>query len=189
MASTGEVACFGEDRYEAYLKGMISTGMTVPKESILLSIGSFKAKNEMLPSVKTLKTLGFKLYASLGTADFYTEHGVEVRGHWNPMLEFKMALGPSILPPIHQSTYPSISPTIHPPIYPCINSSNATHPSIHVSIHPPIDLYIYPLIHLSTYIHQFIQPNATHPPIHPSIHLSIHPSIHLFTHPPIHPST
>lgn len=52
--------------------------MTVPKESILLSIGSFKAKNEMLPSVKTLKDLGYQLYASLGTADFYSEHGVEV---------------------------------------------------------------------------------------------------------------
>ena len=52
--------------------------MTVPKESILLSIGSFKAKKEMLQSVKTLKALGFQLYASLGTADFYSEHGVEV---------------------------------------------------------------------------------------------------------------
>lgn len=57
---------------------MISTGMTVPKESIMLSIGSFKAKNEMLASVKTLKDLGYKLYGSLGTADFYSEHGVQV---------------------------------------------------------------------------------------------------------------
>ena len=52
--------------------------MTVPKESILLSIGSFKAKNEMLSSVKTLVDLGYQLYASLGTADFYSEHGVKV---------------------------------------------------------------------------------------------------------------
>lgn len=42
MASTGEVACFGENRYEAYLKALMSTGMTIPKKSILLSIGSFK---------------------------------------------------------------------------------------------------------------------------------------------------
>ena len=33
----------------------------------------------MLGSVKTLHELGFKLYASLGTADFYTEHGIKVR--------------------------------------------------------------------------------------------------------------
>lgn len=42
MVSTGEVACFGENRYEAYLKGMISTGFHIPQRGILLSIGSFK---------------------------------------------------------------------------------------------------------------------------------------------------
>ena len=42
MASTGEVACFGEDRYEAYLKAMLSTGFKLPERSILLSVGSFK---------------------------------------------------------------------------------------------------------------------------------------------------
>ena len=42
MASTGEVACFGENRYEAYLKGMLSTGFRLPEENILLSVGSFK---------------------------------------------------------------------------------------------------------------------------------------------------
>ncbi|XP_065112262.2 multifunctional protein CAD isoform X2 [Paramisgurnus dabryanus] len=78
MASTGEVACFGENRYEAYLKAIISTGFKIPKKNILLSIGSFKAKSELLPTIKTLETLGYNLYASLGTADFYTEHGVKV---------------------------------------------------------------------------------------------------------------
>ena len=42
MASTGEVACFGDNRYEAYLKGMMSTGFHIPKKGILLSIGTFK---------------------------------------------------------------------------------------------------------------------------------------------------
>lgn len=42
MASTGEVACFGENRYEAYLKALMSTGFKIPKKNILLSIGSFK---------------------------------------------------------------------------------------------------------------------------------------------------
>ena len=44
MASTGEVACFGENRYEAYLKAMLSTGFVLPKKSILLSIGSYKVR-------------------------------------------------------------------------------------------------------------------------------------------------
>lgn len=42
MSSTGEVACFGDNRYEAYLKAMMSTGFQIPEKSILISIGSFK---------------------------------------------------------------------------------------------------------------------------------------------------
>ncbi|KAI7101141.1 hypothetical protein KC352_g37882, partial [Hortaea werneckii] len=42
MASTGEVACFGRTKYEAYIKGLVSTGFKLPKKNILLSIGSFK---------------------------------------------------------------------------------------------------------------------------------------------------
>jgi len=48
MASTGEVACFGENRYEAYLKALMSTGFQIPKKAILLSIGSFKARNSVV---------------------------------------------------------------------------------------------------------------------------------------------
>lgn len=35
-------------------------------------------KSELLPTVRLLESLGYSLYASLGTADFYTEHGVKV---------------------------------------------------------------------------------------------------------------
>ena len=79
MASTGEVACFGRDRYEAYLKALISTGFRLPKQNILLSIGSFKDKMEMLPSVAKLHKLGYKLFATAGTADFLQEHEVPVK--------------------------------------------------------------------------------------------------------------
>jgi hypothetical protein len=48
MASTGEVACFGENRYEAYLKALMSTGFQIPKKAILLSIGSFKVRNSVV---------------------------------------------------------------------------------------------------------------------------------------------
>lgn len=44
MASTGEVACFGSNRYEAYIKALVSTGFVIPKKNILLSIGSYKVK-------------------------------------------------------------------------------------------------------------------------------------------------
>ncbi|NXK68782.1 PYR1 protein, partial [Sylvietta virens] len=79
MTSTGEVACFGENRCEAYLKAMLSTGFKIPKKNILLTIGSYKNKSELLPTVRTLGGGGYNLYASLGTADFYTEHGGGVR--------------------------------------------------------------------------------------------------------------
>ncbi|XP_022667529.1 CAD protein-like isoform X2 [Varroa destructor] len=78
MASTGEVACLGENRFEAYLKAMISTGFVVPTKNIFLSLGSYKHKNELLPSVRTLEKMGYRLYGSLGTADFYQEHGIAI---------------------------------------------------------------------------------------------------------------
>lgn len=79
MASTGEVACFGRTKYEAYVKGLIATGFKLPKKAVLLSIGSFKDKVEMLPSVQKLHKLGFKLFATAGTADFIEEHNIPVQ--------------------------------------------------------------------------------------------------------------
>lgn len=79
MASTGEVASFGKDKYEAYLKALISTGFKIPKNNILLSIGSYKDKKEMLPSVAKLQQLGYKLFATAGTADYLREHDIPVQ--------------------------------------------------------------------------------------------------------------
>ncbi|KAL3430274.1 Aspartate carbamoyltransferase [Aspergillus tetrazonus] len=79
MASTGEVASFGRDKYEAYLKALLSTGFKLPKRNILLSIGSYKEKMEMLPSIIKLRDVGFELFATSGTADFLKENGVPVK--------------------------------------------------------------------------------------------------------------
>ncbi|KAF2754498.1 carbamoyl-phosphate synth [Pseudovirgaria hyperparasitica] len=79
MASTGEVACFGRTKYEAYLKALISTGFRLPKKNILLSIGSFKDKLEMLPSIQNLHKMGYNLFATAGTADYIAEHGIPVK--------------------------------------------------------------------------------------------------------------
>ncbi|KAJ2742407.1 Carbamoyl-phosphate synthase [Coemansia sp. BCRC 34301] len=78
MASTGEVAAFGRDKYDAYLKAMLATGFCLPKKNILLSIGSYKEKVEMMPSVRRIFESGFKLFATPGTADFIQEHGIDV---------------------------------------------------------------------------------------------------------------
>lgn len=79
MASTGEVASFGRDKYESYLKALLSTGFRLPKRNILFSIGSYKEKFEMLPSIGKLHQIGYNLFATAGTADFLKENGVPVK--------------------------------------------------------------------------------------------------------------
>merc|ERR1711898_82982 len=44
MQSTGEVACFGRNQYEAYLKGLCSTHFRLPTKTIYLCIGPFDEK-------------------------------------------------------------------------------------------------------------------------------------------------
>ncbi|CCK69380.1 bifunctional carbamoylphosphate synthetase/aspartate transcarbamylase KNAG_0C02690 [Huiozyma naganishii CBS 8797] len=79
MASTGEVATFGHSKYEAYLKSLLATGFKLPKKNILLSVGSFKEKQELLPSIEKLHNMGYKLFATAGTADFISEHNMPVQ--------------------------------------------------------------------------------------------------------------
>src|SRR5689334_16105133 len=79
MVSTGEVGCFGKDRHEAYLKGLLSTGFVIPKKTVFLSIGGVNPKIEMEESVKILADLGYELYGSKGTADYYQQRSIKVK--------------------------------------------------------------------------------------------------------------
>jgi len=76
MASTGEVACFGDDSKEAFLKGLIATGFKIPKKNILVSIGRAEDKFEFLPIAKKLIEMGYKLYATEGTAAYFSANGI-----------------------------------------------------------------------------------------------------------------
>ena len=69
MRSTGEVAAFGRNQYEAFLKALLSTGQfQIPKKTILLSIGPQTGKLEFIPYAEILaKELGYDLYATSGT--------------------------------------------------------------------------------------------------------------------------
>lgn len=83
MASTGEVACLGNDLNEAFLKSLLSVGFIIPKASILLSTGPIKSKAYLLESIKKLHGLGFRLYATAGSAEFLGQNGVEAEIlHW-----------------------------------------------------------------------------------------------------------
>jgi len=78
MASTGEVACFGEDMEEAFLKSYLAVGHKIPKKGILLSIGRMKDKVSMLETCQKMQQMGFPLYATQNTAAFLTENGIKV---------------------------------------------------------------------------------------------------------------
>jgi len=76
MASTGEVACLGEDVYEAYLKAILSTGFTLPKKNILLTVGGEESKHRFLGAARTLAGMGYRIFATEKTSAYLKENGV-----------------------------------------------------------------------------------------------------------------
>lgn len=67
MASTGEVACFGATKEEAFLKALLSTGFKMPKKNIMISCQD-SLQDEMTHSAYQLHELGYTLYATKKTA-------------------------------------------------------------------------------------------------------------------------
>ncbi len=78
MASTGEVACLGDDFDEAFLKALISVGYHFPPRAALISSGPIESKAELLESIRTLQNMNVKLYATGGTAKFLEANKVSV---------------------------------------------------------------------------------------------------------------
>ncbi len=78
MASTGEVGCLGRTFEEAFLKALISVGVKVPIQSILLSSGPLESKAELVESAKGLADIGVTIYATKGTAAFMRQYGLEI---------------------------------------------------------------------------------------------------------------
>lgn len=75
MASTGEVACIGENIYDAFWRAWLSAEQRITNKRILVSIADpYKAK--LLPALKELDALGWKLYSTEGTHSFLFKNGV-----------------------------------------------------------------------------------------------------------------
>uniref|UniRef100_A0A5F9C4G7 Carbamoyl-phosphate synthase [ammonia], mitochondrial n=1 Tax=Oryctolagus cuniculus TaxID=9986 RepID=A0A5F9C4G7_RABIT len=75
MASTGEVACFGEGIHTAFLKAMLSTGFKIPQKGILIGIQqSFRPR--FLGVAEQLHNEGFKLFATEATSDWLNANNV-----------------------------------------------------------------------------------------------------------------
>jgi hypothetical protein len=77
MASTGEVACFGQDQNEAFLKALLSTNFKLPTKnhSIMISIATDEKRFEFAESLLALVKLGkYKMYGTPGTTKYYKDH-------------------------------------------------------------------------------------------------------------------
>jgi carbamoyl-phosphate synthase large subunit len=76
MASTGEVACFGDDRHEALLKALLATGFRYPRRGVLLSLGPMEDKYRFLDEARVLQGMGLALYGTPGTADILNAESI-----------------------------------------------------------------------------------------------------------------
>ncbi|KAL7435709.1 hypothetical protein ACHAXH_005100 [Discostella pseudostelligera] len=76
MSSTGEVACFGEDVYEAFLQSLLATGFKLPNKSssILISIASDAFRHEFAECAVILTKMGYTLCGTPGTAKYFKDN-------------------------------------------------------------------------------------------------------------------
>jgi len=78
MSSTGEVACFGDDVHEAFLKALLSAGFRLPEKGrgILVSISGDQQRYRFLDEARLLHEMGFKIFATEHTAEFFNNNGI-----------------------------------------------------------------------------------------------------------------
>lgn len=76
MASTGEVASFGDDKHEAFLHAFLSAGNKIPKKGVLLSIGTDEQKLEFIKYARKLHDMGYRLYGTQGTCRTLGQHDI-----------------------------------------------------------------------------------------------------------------
>lgn len=71
MQSTGEVACFGNSLYDALSKAYTAAGYSLPMSgSALITAGGQRNKEKLLPLVKSIQSMGYKVMATEHTAEF-----------------------------------------------------------------------------------------------------------------------
>ena len=75
MASTGEVACLGDQLLDAFFMSWLSTEQSVRGNKILVSIGGDK-KAKLLSLLQKLDEKGWEFFATENTHDFLSRQGV-----------------------------------------------------------------------------------------------------------------
>ena len=77
MQSTGEVACFGDNFFDAFTKSLASSGYKIPMEgNVFVSVGGTELKRRTLNAVRKLAEMGYKIFATEHTAEFLRKHGI-----------------------------------------------------------------------------------------------------------------
>jgi len=77
MSSTGEAACLGRDYDEALLKSILSTNkFDFKNKNVLLSLGGELNKAKFLETANILLSLGYLIFATDTTAEFFKKQGV-----------------------------------------------------------------------------------------------------------------
>ncbi len=78
MQSTGEVACFGENFFDAFCKALAASGYKIPMSgNVLISVGGTELKRKTLNAVRKLAEMGYSIFATEHTAEFLSKHGLE----------------------------------------------------------------------------------------------------------------
>jgi len=75
MASTGEVACLGEDLFDAFYRAWLATDHSINNRRIFVSLAD-NLKVRLLEPIRQLDTLGWDIYTTRGTHDFLAKNGI-----------------------------------------------------------------------------------------------------------------
>ncbi|MHA1729542.1 MAG: carbamoyl-phosphate synthase (glutamine-hydrolyzing) large subunit [Promethearchaeota archaeon] len=78
MASTGEVACIGDTFPMALIRSLRAVDMEIPIKNgnCLITVAGDKLKQEMVPIAEKFVKLGFKIYATEGTANILLKNSI-----------------------------------------------------------------------------------------------------------------
>jgi carbamoyl-phosphate synthase large subunit len=78
MQSTGEVACLGESFSDALVKALQSAEFHVPKTggSVLISVSNDEKKKEIIPLIRDLWMMGFKIYTTEPIVQALKDEGI-----------------------------------------------------------------------------------------------------------------
>lgn len=76
MASTGEVACFGNDLASAFYASWLATEQHIKDKTMFLSLPD-EQKFKFVDEVAVLVEQGWQIYATAGTHQFFKQHGIK----------------------------------------------------------------------------------------------------------------